>query len=132
MRYLINKIMEILGNKNTITIIGKSIDVVGNKIKIRNNSVFVDGIEVESGLSGIVKIEFTGDLAKLDCTSAVINGSVLGDVDGTNITVIGDVQGDIDGTNIKCGSVGGDVDGTTITISGDVKGDVDAMNFKKK
>lgn len=117
-------------SKNKITINGKSYDVAGRNIVINNDKVMVDGVMVESGLSGIVKIEFTGDLASLDCTTATINGNVKGNVDGTTITC-GDVGGDVDGTTIKCGNVNGNLDGVNITC-GDIKGKVDGTNFKFK
>jgi len=117
-------------SKNKITINGKPYDVSGNNIVVKNDTVYVDGVVVESGLSGIVKIEFTGDLANLDCTTATITGNVNGDVDGTTITC-GNVGGDVDGTTIKCGDVGGDVDCTNITCR-DIKGEVDGMNFNFK
>jgi hypothetical protein len=98
--------------------------------KSKNDSIYVGGELIESGLSGNVKVEFTGDLANLDCTTATINGNVRGDVDGTTITC-GDVGGDVDGTTIKCGNVSGDVDGTNITC-GDIKGKADGTNFKFK
>lgn len=117
-------------SKNKITINGKSYEVSGNNITVKNDSIYVDGQLVESGLSGNVKVEFTGDLANLDCTTATINGNVHGYVDGTTITC-GDVGGDVDGTTIKCGNVSGDVDGTNITC-GDIKGKADGTNFKFK
>jgi hypothetical protein len=114
-----------------IYINGKSYDnVKGKNIVINNDQVIVDGKVVESGLSGIVKIEFTGDLANLDCSSCIINGNILGDVDATNVKC-GDVVGDIDGTNISCGNVGGDIDGTNITC-GDVKGNIVAKKVSCK
>lgn len=119
-----NKIM------NIITINGESHDVEGDNVVVRRGKVLVNGKVIKDGLTGTVKIEFEGDLAHLDCTSAVVNGDVHGDVDGTTLTVNGDVSGDLDGTTIKCGDVGGDVDGTTVTC-GKVKGDVDAMTVKK-
>ena len=115
---------------NIITINGESHDVEGNNIVVRRGKVLVNGKVIKDGLTGTVKIEFEGDLAHLDCTSASINGDVNGDVDCTSLTVTGDVNGDVDGTNIKCGNVAGDVDGTTVTC-GKVKGDVDAMSVKK-
>ena len=115
---------------NIITINGESHDVEGNNVVVRRGKVLVNGKVIKDGLTGTVKIEWQGDLAYLDCTSAVVNGNVLGDVDCTSITVNGEVAGDIDGTNIKCGDVGGDVDGTSVTC-GKVKGDVDAMTVKK-
>ena len=115
---------------NIITINGERHDVEGNNVVVRRGKVLVNGKVIKDGLTGTVKIEFEGELAHLDCTSAVINGDVHGDIDCTTITVNGDVSGDVDGTTIKCGDVGGDVDGTTVTC-GKVKGDVDAMSVKK-
>jgi len=115
---------------NIITINGERHDVEGNNIVVRRGKVLVNGKVIKDGLTDTVKIEFEGDLAYLDCTNAVINGDVHGDVDCTSVVVNGDVSGDIDGTTIKCGDVGGDVDGTTVTC-GKVKGDVDAMTVKK-
>jgi len=100
-------------NKNKIVINGKSHSVSGKNISIMNDKIYVDGILVESGLSGIVEVKFEGDIANLECTTATINGNVLGNVDGTTIRC-GDVGGDVDGTTITCGDVSGDVDGTTI------------------
>ena len=51
---------------------------------LNDNEVIVNGQIVESGLSGIVKVEFTGDLAKLDCTNCTINGNVK-NVDAVNV-----------------------------------------------
>jgi hypothetical protein len=115
---------------NKLIVNGTEYLVKGRNISVRQKSVFVDRLCVVDGLSGTVKIEFQGDLAYLDCTDAVINGDVNGDIDGTTITVNGDVAGDIDCTSIKCKDVGGDVDGTTVTC-GKVRGDVDAMSVKK-
>lgn len=116
---------------NKIFIDSTSYDVKGNNVTIKNGEVIVDGIVIKDGLSGIVKIEFQGDLANLDCTTAVVNGNVQGDVDGATITINGNVQGDVNGTTIMCGDIGGDVDGTTINC-GNIGGDVDAMTVKRK
>lgn len=115
---------------NILKINGESHDVEGNNVVVRRGKVLVNGKVIKDDLSGTVKIEWEGDLASLDCTQAVVNGDVHGDVDGVTISVNGDVSGDLDGTTIKCGDVAGDVDGTTVTC-GKVKGDVDAMSVKK-
>ncbi len=122
--------MGIFSKINQILINGVSHQVNGNNISIKDDKIFVNGVLVESGLSGIVKVEFTGDLANLDCASATITGSVFGDVDGTTINC-GNVGGDVDGTSINCGDVSGDVDGTTINC-GNVGGDVDGVTIKRK
>ena len=116
---------------NIITINREPYVVKGNNIVVKKGKVLVNGKVIKDDLSGTVKIEFEGDLAHLDCTTSVINGSIHGDVDCTSITVNnGNVSGDIDCTTIKCGDVGGDVDGTTV-MCGKVKGDVDAVTVKK-
>lgn len=132
----LDKQIELLTSKikkwvNTIKINGgESHFVVGRNIIVRKDKIFVDNTLIEEGLTGTVKIEFTGDLATLNCTESVINGNVRGDVDATSIVVNGNVNGDVDGTTVKCGNVGGDVDGTSVTC-GKVKGDVDATTLKK-
>jgi len=130
-KWLDDKLNLIKKYMNKIIIDNKSYDVKGRNIVVRNGKVIVDGEVIKDGLSGTVKIEFQGDLASLDCTTAVVNGNVKGDVDGTTITINGNVQGSVDGTTIKCGDVGGDVDGTTVNC-GNVRGDVDAMTVKRK
>jgi len=121
-----------IGNKsrNTITINGESFEANGNNIVVKNNKVIVNGKTIKDGLKGIVKIEFTGDLASLDCETATIDGNVKGDVDGTTITVAGNVEGDVDCTTIRCGNVRGDVDGTNIVCE-TIHGDVDAVNIRR-
>lgn len=108
--------------KNKITINGKTYNVSGKNIQVKNDSIYVDGDLVESGLSGVVKVEFTGDLTNLDCTTAHINGNVLGNVDGTTINC-GDVGGKVDGTTINCHDISGNVDGVTIKCNS-VKGNL--------
>lgn len=98
---------------NIINVNGKSFSVSGRNIVVNNNTVYVDGVMIEDGLSGIVKIEFTGDLASLDCNTAQITGNVQGNVKGNTIKC-GDVGGDVDGNTVKCGNVGGSVKGNTV------------------
>lgn len=98
---------------NIINIGGRSFSVSGKNIVVNNNSVYVDGVLVEDGLSGIVKIEFTGDLASLDCNTAEISGNVQGDVKA-NTVKCGDVGGSVKGNTVKCGNVQGDVKGNTV------------------
>jgi hypothetical protein len=128
--WLDNVPTKIKAAMNRIIVNGTTYAVKGTNISVKRNRVFVDRVCVADGLSGVVKIEFQGDLAYLDCNTATINGDVNGDVDANSLTVTGDVNGDIDCTSIKCGNVGGDVDGTTVTC-GKVKGDVDAMQVKR-
>lgn len=99
---------------NRITINGETFIVDGKNINVSGSKVIVDGKVVKGDLEGIVKIEWSGDLANLDCTNAVINGNVEGDVDCTNLTC-GNIGGDVDATNVKCGDIGGDVDAMKVT-----------------
>ncbi|MGG1659557.1 hypothetical protein [Brevibacillus sp. NRS-1366] len=102
---------------NTITINGQSIQVSGRNISIVNNSVIVDGVVVQSGLSGIVKVEFTGDLASLQTSGdASIQGNINGDVSASGDVKCGDVGGDVRASgDINCGHVNG-----SVKASGDV------------
>ena len=115
---------------NKLIVNGTTYEVKGRNISVKHNRIFVDRQGVTEELSGIVKIEFLGDLAYLDCNAATIHGDVHGDVDANSLNVTGDVVGDVDCTSIKCGDVGGDVDGTTVTC-GKVRGDVDAMQVRR-
>lgn len=121
-----------IGNKssNRITINGKSFDVQGNNVVVKNGKVIVGGKTIQEGLSGTIKVEFTGNLATLDCTTATINGNVRGGVNGNTINIQGNVDGDVNGTTINCGNVRGDVDGSTIKC-GNVHGDVDGINVRR-
>ena len=98
---------------NIITINGKRIECSGRNIKVVDDKVFVDGKLMEGNLSGTVKIQFEGDLANLDCTSAEVNGNVQGNVDCTSIRC-GDVAGDIDATSVRCKNVKGDIDAVSV------------------
>ena len=98
---------------NIITINGKQIECNGNNIRVTNDKIYVDGKLMEGNLKGTVKVEFTGDLANLDCTSAEVHGNVQGNVDCTSIRC-GDVAGDIDATSVRCGNVQGDIDAVTV------------------
>ena len=95
---------------------GKDYSVFGRNIVVNNNSVYVDDVLIEGGLSGIVKIEFIGDLASLDCNTASISGNVQGDVKANTIKC-GDVGGDVKGNTVKCGNVSGSVKGNTVKHS---------------
>lgn len=108
---------------NIITICGRTYSVEGNKIVVKNspkkhpelgNYVKVNDVIIESNIKERdIKITFEGDLASLDCTSAVINGNVHGDVDCTSLKC-GDIGGDVDATTVNCGNVQGDIDATTV------------------
>jgi len=100
---------------NIINVNGKNFEVSGRNIVVRNGNVIVDGKQVIGDLNGNVHITFTGDLAKLDCTSATINGNVQGNVDCTSLEC-NDIGGDVDATNVKCNNIKGDVDATNVKM----------------
>lgn len=95
---------------NKIIINGKVIEVQnGKNISVVNDQVYVDGQLVDSGLSGIVKIQFEGDLASLKTSGNVdVHGSVEGNLTAGGNVESGDVTGNISaGGNISCGCVTG-------------------------
>jgi hypothetical protein len=103
---------------NILNVNGKNYEVAGRNIVVSNGNVVVDGKKVVGDLSGNVHVTFTGDLASLDCTSATINGSVLGNVDCTSLECQ-DIGGDVDATNVKCNKILGDVDATNVKVRKD-------------
>lgn len=111
----LDKLIILIKNyMNKIFINGESFNVKGDSIVVKNGKVMVDGDLIKDGLSGTVKIEFKGDLASLDCTNAVVNGNIKGDVDCTSIIVNGDVGGNVDSTTISCGNIMGNIDAMTV------------------
>ena len=85
-------------NMNTIVINETRIETNGNNISVSGNSIYVDGKLVKDGLSGVVKIQFEGDLANLKSDGSItVNGNIKGYVDcGGSFTCEGDVGGDVD------------------------------------
>lgn len=106
---------------NIITINGRQYSVEGRKIVVRE--VPKQGVEIQVGNVVVernvternLQISFTGDLADLDCTTAIIYGNVKGDVDCTTLTC-GDIGGDVDATSVHCKKISGDVDATTVKV----------------
>jgi hypothetical protein len=106
---------------NILTINGKTYSVEGGKIVVRQNQghgngsyVKVNNVIIENNIqSDNIVVTFQGDLASLDCTSAVINGNIQGNVNATSVKC-GDVSGDIEGTNVKCGNVLGKIDAVNV------------------
>jgi len=106
---------------NIITINGRQYSVEGRKIVVRD--IPKEGAEVRVGNQIVerhvverdLKINFSGDLADLDCTSVVVEGNIKGDVDCTTIKC-GDVGGDIDATNVQCKKVNGNIDAVNVSI----------------
>lgn len=107
------------GNMSTIIINDKSFTTKGNNISVIDDKVMVDGVVIESGLSGIVKIQFEGDLASLDANVVEITGNVIGKVDSNTLKVTGDIRGNVDGTTVTCKDIYGSVD--AVVVHGNIK-----------
>lgn len=120
---------------SNIVINGIRYESQGGSISIHGGVVIIDGV-VQGGdkLSGIVKIELTGDLANLTTDASVtMTGNISGDLEaGGSVTIAGDVAGNIEaGGSVKCGNVnknvsaGGSVDavlvGGSISAGGSVR-----------
>ena len=116
--------------KNVMQINGKSFNVEGNNIVVKNNMLIVDDkiiIEniVPEAANNEIKITFIGSLANLKSDkNVIVNGDVQGDVDCTNLTC-NDIHGDVDCTNLRCNDIKGDVDCTNLTCKS-IAGDVNA------
>lgn len=106
---------------NRITVNGKTYEVSGNNVQVKNNQIFVDGKLIsDETKSGSLTIEWQGPAANIQADGSVHCGNVEGDVDaggnvvcgqasyvgaGGNVTA-GDVTGNIEaGGNISCGKV---------------------------
>ncbi len=95
-----------------ITVNGKSIEISGDarNVSISNGRITVGGVEVGSGLSGIVKVQWDGPLASVESDAAVECGDVHGDVSGGNSVSCRDVKGSVKaGNSVVCGQVAGNV-----------------------
>ena len=101
--------------KNKITINGVTIEVDssnGSSINVRNGVVSVGGVVVQTGLSGVVEIIWSGPAASINADGSVtVNGEVKGDVDAGGSINCGNVSGSADaGGSINCGNIGGNAD----------------------
>lgn len=106
-------------NMATITINGKSFTTKGNNISVINDKIMVNGVVIESGLSGIVKIQFEGDVANLDANVAEITGNVIGKVDSNTLKVTGDIRGNVDSNTVHCRDIYGSVEANV--VNGNIK-----------
>ena len=95
-----------------IIINGTTYEVQGSNISINNGNIIVNGNTVISGLTGPVKVEWSGPLANLDAKGSVtVYGNVEGNVNCGGSFGGGNVKGHVDaGGSVSCGTVGGDVD----------------------
>ena len=93
---------------SVIVINGKRTTVFGKNIRVENDSIYVDGLLVESGLQGIVKIQFEGDLASLESHNTEVFGNIAGNVDSHNLKC-NDIGGSVKSHNVSCKSIMGNV-----------------------
>ena len=97
---------------NKMIINGKVFIVEGNNISVGNGCVIVDGKVVQSELSGIVKVQFEGDLASLksDC-SIEVHGDIKGNTKSGGSMTCRNIEGNVStGGSVHCGNVVGDID----------------------
>lgn len=94
----------------------------GNSISIRDNKIFIDGVDVTPDAKQI-NIDVTGNIDKLNadnCHKITVGGSA-GSIEtmSGNVDIAGDVAGSIEtmSGDVKCGAIGGSVK----TMSGDIK-----------
>lgn len=111
---------------STITINGKT--YVGQNISVVNGKVLIDGKSQDDTLSGVVRIEVTGDLASLQCDApVVVTGNVKGNINCDGPCTCGDVEGDVDADGpVTCGDVKGNVEADGPCTCGKVGGNVKA------
>lgn len=120
-----NQIKTSMSSK--ITVNGKVYS--GTSVTIINGKVTIDGVPQDGEpLSGVVRIEVTGDLAQLKAdANVVITGNVKGNVEASGTVQCGSVGGNVDACgSVQCDTVAGDVDAGGSVICGRVGGDVDA------
>lgn len=65
---------------NRITINGVTVEVEGENVSVRAGVIYVDGVAVQSQLSGDVHVFWHGDLASLEADGSVSCRDVDGDV----------------------------------------------------
>lgn len=134
---LIKNIYNKLFPMNTVIINGKTYNVSGNNISVQNisgkgNKVIINGVTIVDGLEGNeVTVKWEGDLANLNCTSAIINGDVNGDVDTQSLTCKNITAKKVESQSIDCADIYGDVDSQSVTCN-NVTGDIDAMSVTCK
>lgn len=98
-------------SKNKIIINGKTIEVEGNNVSIRNGAIYVDDCCVKFGLSGEVHVHWYGDLAKLNADGSVTcHGNIHGDVRSSGSVHCQDIAGSVRANGrVNAARVGGDV-----------------------
>ena len=95
----------------TITINGTSIDVAGGgvfDIGSKNGKIIVNGITIQSGLSGTVDLKIEGAVANVTADGSINCGNVSGHVQAGGSVHCNDVSGSINaGGSVKAVKVEG-------------------------
>ena len=79
-----------------IVINGKRIETAsGSNVSIIDGTVTVDGVTVESGLQGVVRVEWEGPLANLRADGSVTCGDVAGNVSAGGSVHAGNIQSSV-------------------------------------
>lgn len=113
-----------------ISINGRNFE--GNDIQIFNDRIFVDGIDVTDqdgkAVTGIVKIEITGDVKVVKCDRALeIKGNVNGDAKSGGSLNCGDITGNAESSgSLNAGNIGGNARSGGSMNCGKVAGSVQA------
>lgn len=95
----------------SITLNGKTITARdGANVSMRNGKVFIDGKEVEGGLSGDVHVHWQGPIGDLQVEGPLTCGDINGDVDVTGPITCRNIMGSVDAVGpVNCGDVTGNV-----------------------
>lgn len=105
---------------NRITINGVTVEVEGENVSVLNGVIYVDGVAVQSQLSGDVHVLWHGDLASLEADGSVSCRNVDGDV-----TAGGSVQcRHVEGSVTAGGSVhtrAASAQASAVGFNGDIK-----------
>lgn len=115
---LINAIINGIKSQ-TVSINGKT--YAGNNVHIKQNKVFVDGIEVECE-DKVINISINGDVGNVDTLSGdvVITGNAKSvNTTSGDVRIGRDVTGDVETVSGDV-DVRGDIEGNVTTVSGDV------------
>jgi hypothetical protein len=94
-----------------IVINGKRIESPsGSNLSVINGVVKIDGVTVESGLLGVVKVEWEGPLANLQSDASVTCGDVAGNVSAGGSVHSGNIQGSVTaGGSVHADDINGSV-----------------------
>lgn len=108
---------------NRITINGVTVEVEGDDVVIRQGVIYIDGVAVQSQLSGDIHVHWHGDLASLTSDGSVTCRDVDGDVTAGGSVQCRHVEGSVSaGGSIHAG--GGSVtrgSASAVGFAGDIK-----------